>query len=284
VKYLVLEGDLQTRVLCDRMNDFSKYVVYVDESGDANWTVSAEYPLLCLNYCLFEKEHYLADLIPRFNRLKFKYWGSDNIVLHERDLRKSDKIKDPALRSKYERLRGPRRQEFMADLTDLMRDADFKCFCVIIDKPRVPHRHKSFDPYHISLSRGFRQIENFLKVHDPGELEKDLHVVFEKRGRDDDEALSRAYQQVTVQGSLLGPLRAYDFSNFRLELMDKKSNSTGLQIADLTARPIGNHYLHVTGQRQNTDQRSAAVLLEKLHFCTATTCETGKYDIFHEGL
>ena len=104
------------------------------------------------------------------------------------------------------------------------------------------------------------------------------------RGRDDDAALSRAYQQVTVQGSLLGPLAKYDFSNFRLELMDKKSNSTGLQIADLTARPIGNHYLHETGQKRLTDQRVAEVLLEKLHFCTGTVCETGKYDVFHQGL
>ncbi len=266
------------------MGEFSKYVVYVDESGDANWTATKEFPLLCLNFCLFEKEHYLADLIPQFNRLKFKYWGCDNIVLHERDLRKSDKIKDPAVRSKYEHLKGARRREFMDELTMLMSDAQFWCFCVIIDKLKVPNRHKSFDPYHIGLSRGFRQIENFLKVHGPDELEKELHVVFEKRGRDDDAALSRAYQQVTVQGSLLGPLQAYDFSNFRLELMDKKSNSTGLQIADLTARPIGNHYLQATGRRQHTDRRAMSVLLKKLHFCTTTACETGKYDVFHEGL
>ena len=266
------------------MSDFSKYIVYVDESGDANWKAAPEFPLLCVNYCMFEKEHYLDELVPRFNRLKFKYWGSDNIVLHERDLRKTDKIRDAAVRSKYERLKGDRRTEFMDELTALMKDAEVKCFCVIIDKPKVPKRHQSFDPYHISLSRGFRQIENYLKLHDPDELTKDLHVVFEMRGRDDDAALSRAYQQVTVQGSLLGPLAKYDFSNFRLELMDKKSNSTGLQIADLTARPIGNHYLHETGQKRLTDQRVAEVLLEKLHFCTGTVCETGKYDVFHQGL
>ena len=143
------------------MSDFSKYIVYVDESGDANWKAAPEFPLLCVNYCMFEKEHYLDELIPRFNRLKFKYWGSDNIVLHERDLRKTDKIRDAAVRSKYERLKGERRAEFMDELTALMKDAEVKCFCVIIDKPKVPKRHQSFDPYHISLSRGFRQIENF---------------------------------------------------------------------------------------------------------------------------
>ena len=117
------------------MSEFSKYVVYVDESGHSNWTAAPEYPLLSLNYCMFEKDHYIDELIPRFNRLKFKYWGCDNIVLHERDLPKSDKIRDPAVRSKYERLKGDRRRAFMDELTQLMRDAQFRCFCVVIDKP-----------------------------------------------------------------------------------------------------------------------------------------------------
>jgi hypothetical protein len=172
----------------------------------------------------------------------------------------------------------------MDELTQLMRDAQFRCFCVVIDKPNVPEWHKTYDPYHICLSRGFRQIETYLKFHDPDELAKELHIVFEARGREDDAALSRAYKQVSVQGSLLTPVATRDYSNFRLELMDKKSNSSGLQIADLTARPIGNHYLHTTGQRSQTDQRAIGVLLEKLHFCSGATCEIGKYDVFHEGL
>lgn len=266
------------------MDEFSKYIVYVDESGDANWKAAKEFPILCVNYCLFEKEYYLETLVPKFNRLKFRYWGNDNIVLHERDLRKSDKIVDGAIRSKYERLRGERRKAFMSELTALVDDAEFKCFCVVVDKPMVPEKYKVFDPYHISLSRGFRQIETYLRVHAPDELGKDIHIIFEKRGKDDDAALSRAYQQIILQGSLINPMPIYQFSRFRLELMDKKSNSTGLQIADLTARPIGNHYLHASGQRLSTDQRSAEILLKKLHFCANGSCEVGRYDVFHEGL
>jgi len=103
-------------------------------------------------------------------------------------------------------------------------------------------------------------------------LTKELHVVFEKRGRDDDASLSKAYSQIRLSGSLLGSSDIHDFSNFRLELMDKKSNSTGLQIADLTARPIGNHYLHASGQKEKTDQRAAKIILKN------------KYDVFHDGL
>ncbi len=266
------------------MPDFSKYIVYVDESGDANWNAKEEYPLLCVNYCLFEKDYYLEKLIPKFNRLKFEYWGSDNIVLHERDLRKTDKIKDAAVRSKYEYLSGSRRVEFMDNLSELVRAAEFRCFSVIIDKNEVPEKDKVFDPYHISLSRGFRQIQDYLRSEEPEQLNKKLHVVFEKRGNSDDAALSTAYQQITLQGSLLAPISGYEFSNFHLEMMDKKSNSTGLQIADLTARPIGNHYLHASGQRAKTDQRAIEILLQKLHYCSGTICEAGKYDVFHQSL
>jgi len=266
------------------MSDFSKYIIYVDESGDANWKAAKEYPLLCVNYCLFEKDYYLDVLIPKFNRLKFQYWGSDNIVLHESELRRADEIKDDAVRSKYAKLKGDRRSEFMDELSALMDDAEFKCFCVVIDKVRVPKKYHVYDPYNISLSRGFRQIEDYLKTHDPGELTKELHVVFEKRGRDDDASLSKAYSQIRLSGSLLGSSDIHDFSNFRLELMDKKSNSTGLQIADLTARPIGNHYLHASGQKEKTDQRAAKIILKKLHFCSGGSCTSSKYDVFHDGL
>ena len=266
------------------VSDFSKYIVYVDESGDANWSGVAEYPLLCVNYCLFEKNLYLDVLVPRFNRLKFEYWGNDNIVLHERDLRKPNKIKDGAVRSKYEFLAGDRRVSFMDDLSKIVREAEFKCFCVIIDKEKVPEKYRVFDPYHISLSRGFRQIQDYLRNNDEEEMGKHLHVVFEKRGYADDAALSKAYQQIILQGSLLAPISGYRFQNFRLELMDKKSNSTGLQIADLTARPIGNHYLHASGQRERTDQRAIEILLQKLHYCTGDLCEVGKYDVFHDTL
>ena len=264
--------------------EFSKFIVYVDESGNANWSATPEYPLLCLNFCLFEKEYYLTELVPAFNRLKFDYWGCDNIILHERDLRKSDKIQNPALKSKYASLKGERRQAFMAELSGLMEQADFVSFCVIIDKNKIPERHKAFDPYNISLSRGFRQIWEYLKQNASDELNKDLHIVFESRGRAENEDLSKAYQQILLNGSLQGISERYDFSRFKLEIMDKKSNSSGLQIADLTARPIGNHYLHKTGQRDKVDLRSAEAILDKMHFCTHETCQKGAYDVVHDTL
>ncbi|SEN81536.1 Protein of unknown function [Loktanella fryxellensis] len=172
----------------------------------------------------------------------------------------------------------------MAELSALMDDAQFRCFCVVIDKDNVPQKFKAYDPYHISLSRGFRLITDYLRLVAPEELEKELHIVFEMRGRDDDASVSSAYQQIVLQGSLLGVSPSYDFRNFRLELMDKKSNSTDLQIADLTARPIGNHYLHKLGRTKQADLRAAEIVMKKLLHCTPAGCFEGKYDVFHQTL
>lgn len=131
------------------------------------------------------------------------------------------------------------------------------------------------------LSEGGRQIESYLKPHDPDELAKEFHIVFEARGREEGNALSIAHKQVSVQGVLMWPVDAYDFSHFQIERMDKKSKSTRLQFADLMARPVGNHDLHETRQCALTDQRAIELLIEKLHFCSGTSCETGNYHVFH---
>ena len=264
------------------MTDYSKYIIYVDESGDANWKANPAFPLLCLNFCLFKKEYYLNTLIPAFNALKFKYWGCDNIVFHERDFRKPDKIRDPSIKAKYETLKGQKKSAFMAELSELMEQAQFSCFSIILDKDAVPDKYKVYDLYHIALSRGFRQITHYLKQHAPHEVGKDLHFIFEKRGYTDDLSLSTAYKKILLDGTLGEHNSAYDFSYFRLELVDKKANSTGLQFADLTARPIGNHYLSSIGKLLKTDQRAIAILKKKLLYCSPTETIIEECDIFHQ--
>ena len=263
------------------MRNFSDFVVYVDESGDAVWSSQQDYPILNVNFCLFRKSDYLQQIVPKFNALKFKYWGCDNIVLHERDLRKTDKINDLSVRSKYEVLSGETKDAFFRDLHAFLKEANFLIFAVVIDKNKVPLKYKEFDPYHIAVYRGFRQIHSYLADVSPSELTKVLHFVFEKRGHRDDHALSKALSSSFRQLLLLQNEAVFDFSNFRLELMDKKSNSTGLQISDLNARPVGNYYLLSTSQKSKTDQRVTEIIKTKLRFCDFEGCREGELDAVH---
>ncbi len=205
-------------------------------------------------------------------------------MLHERDIRKGEKIKDDLVRSKYSFLKGETRKQFMDEISNFMTDASFYSFAILIDKNEIPQEFKVFDPYHIALFRGFQQIHFFLKLTAPEQLNKELHFVFEKRGYTDDKSLSQAYRRILVQGSLFGNVSVNNFSQFRLELMSKNGNSTGLQISDLTARPIGNYYLHQSGQKLQTDHRVIDIIKKKLCYCTADECSPGTIDIVHQTL
>ncbi|MEN8940895.1 DUF3800 domain-containing protein [Acinetobacter baumannii] len=69
--------------------DFSDYIVYVDESGDHTLNgYNAKYPVFVLAFCIFHKRYYTETVIHKLEQLKFKHFGHDIIVMHERDILK----------------------------------------------------------------------------------------------------------------------------------------------------------------------------------------------------
>lgn len=68
---------------------FSRYVVYVDESGDHGLErIDPNYPVFTLAFCIFNKNHYAQRVVPSIEAFKFKHFGHDLVVLHETDIRK----------------------------------------------------------------------------------------------------------------------------------------------------------------------------------------------------
>ena len=67
---------------------FGEYVVYVDEAGD-HGRVSPEFPVFVLAFCIFKKQDYASTVLPAVHGLKFRYFGHDAVVLHEREIRKA---------------------------------------------------------------------------------------------------------------------------------------------------------------------------------------------------
>ena len=66
------------------------------------------------------------------------------------------------------------------------------------------------------------------------------HIIIESRGKSGDGELESAFQRIRHDEN------EGDKSKMGLEIIfaDKKTNSIGLQIADLTARPIGLHFIN----------------------------------------
>ncbi|MBP1180916.1 hypothetical protein [Methylobacterium sp. PvR107] len=51
-------------------------------------TIDAGYPIFALAFIVMTRDEYVGTVTPALQRLKFAYWGHDQVVFHERDIRK----------------------------------------------------------------------------------------------------------------------------------------------------------------------------------------------------
>lgn len=230
---------------------FSDYIVYVDESGDHSLTsIDPEYPVFVLSFCIFRKDSYAKTLTPAVRKLKFETFGHDMVVLHEIDIRKK--------KGAFAKLGKAAREAFLDRLTDIIKNEDFKLIAVVIDKHGLKSRYSNpVHPYHLAMEFGLERIYRYLKSK--GQDDRLTYLVCEARGAKEDAELELEFRRIRDGNNYFHkPLP------FELMIADKKTNSEGMQLADLTARPIG---LSVLRPAQNN--RAVAVLEEK--FCRGET-------------
>ena len=227
---------------------FSDYIVYVDESGDHGLkTIDAHYPVFVLVFCIFKKNDYIHTAIPLLQSFKFKHYGHDQTILHETDIRK-DRGDFAFLKSKTVKT------AFLDELTDIVQKTPFVVTSTVIKKEIYRQRYSSPEnPYHIALRYGLERVFYYLS-----ELKADFgstHIVVEKRGKVEDDELELEFRRVCDGFNYLQKPLPFD-----LVFADKKSNSTGLQLADLIARPIGLHIL-----KPDQDNRAFAIIDNKFY-------------------
>jgi hypothetical protein len=227
---------------------FSDYIVFVDESGDHGLeAIDPGYPLFVLAFCILRKEDYVRQLTPAMQMVKFKHFGHDNFVLHERDIRK-DTGDFASLKTRE------KKAAFMEDLTVMVEATPFTLVCCIIKKDHLKSRYADpGNPYHIALGFGLERVFYFLRSK--GAVSGKTHVIVEKRGKREDAELELECRRVCDGGN-------YERATlpFEVVFLDKKSNSPGLQLADLVARPVGVNLL-----RPNQPNRAFDVLRSKLY-------------------
>lgn len=207
--------------------DYSDYVVFVDESGDHGLeSIDSYYPVFVLIFCIFEKSSYANIVVPKVEAFKFKHFGHDAVILHERDIRKQ---LVPFVFLKNHK----RRDEFMGELSSLIDGIRFTIIATVIDKKKLTKSSASTkNPYGLALEFCLERTFEFLR--DKNQHNRVTHIVVEKRGRREDDELELDFRRVCDGGNYRG-----NKLNFKIVFADKKINSAGLQIADLIARPIG---------------------------------------------
>jgi len=219
--------------MSEASRNFSEYLVFVDESGSPTLgNIDPDFPMLVLAFMIVRKDRYLHEIVPAVQGFKFRHFGHDQIILHEREIRRDTGafyfLKTKALKA-----------AFLDELTAIMDAAPFHLVTVVIRKDKLQARYKTPEnPYHLALQFGLERISAFL--HQQGEWQKwhpnnpQVHLVVEKRGKNEDDDLELEFRRICDGGNF----KREGFP-FEIVFADKQSNSSGLQLADLVARPVG---------------------------------------------
>ncbi len=208
-----------------------EYIVFVDESGDHGLTsIDAHYPVFVLAFCIFEKTYYARTVLPMLTEFKFRHFGHDQVVLHEREIRKDmgsfSILRDPA-----------RKSAFMDELTAVIDILEMTVIASVIRKDLLVDRyHWPENPYETALGFGLERTYLWLAQH--GATNPPTPVILEMRGKREDDALELEFRRVCDRQNYRGVTL-----NLEARFVSKAANVPGLQVADLLARPIGRHVL-----------------------------------------
>lgn len=225
---------------------FGDYLVFVDESGDHGLaSVNQDFPLFALAFCVFPKAAYADEVTPALRRLKLATFGHDLVVLHEHDLRKKA--------GAFTMMSREPRTAFLEALTRVIEAARFTLVAVVIDKRELRlGGAESANPYHLGLQFGLERV--FRLLAERGQTERVTHFIVEARGKREDTELELEFRRICEGGNGLGQALP-----FRMVMADKRTNSEGLQIADMVARPVALSVL-----RPNQPNRAVEILAGKL--------------------
>lgn len=136
----------------------------------------------------------------------------------------------------------------------IIEASNFVLISCVIDKALLREKQAAADnPYHLAVGFCLETLHEFLQEkHQQKAL---THVIFERRGKREDNELELEFRRVCGGANRLGIQMPFD-----IVFATKQVNSTGLQLADLVARPIGMSVL-----RGGQDNRAFDVLKRKFY-------------------
>lgn len=228
--------------------EFGDYIIYVDESGDhAMTSINEQHPVFVLAFCIFKKTEYTSTVLTRVNQFKFKFWGHDLTILHNREIRK------PEGDFAFLRVSEESRASFFEDLNRMMEELPFSIIATVIDKRLLKERYpQPHSPYETALKFCLERAYTYL--NDLGATQKTTNIIVEQRGLNEDKDLELAFRRIIDQGNWHNARLPFD-----IKFANKKVNSCGLQVADLVAHPIGRHVLNPM-----QENRSFSILEKKI--------------------
>lgn len=240
------------------MPEFNAYTIFVDESGTDNLKkFKDDDRYFVLAFCIFDKNYYAQKAVPKFQKLKFETFGHDQTVIHGYDMMNCvgdfKCLQDSKLRG-----------VFLTRLTEIIESTNFILISTVIDKKLLNERYTTpQNPYDLALKYSLERIDKFMVERN--QLDKTTHIIIESRDKISNQKLENAFNRIK-NGENWNKIQF----KFEIEFISKKSNSTGLQIADLVAEPIRCKFMRPDKKHQNFES------LEHKFYCKNGRSKTGQ--------
>ena len=214
----------------------AKWHFFIDETGDHGLGfIDSDFPIFLLAGCLMREEDYEIFTI-QFNELKQKYFGTTDIIMHSRDIRKHNDgfavLFDLGIK-----------QAFYDDLNAIIQNANFVIIGAGVDKLRhvKAYGKAARNPYEISLGFVLERLIFYLDETDPSAT---VDIQIEKRGAKEDSSLLSHYNGLYDRGTYYVKAERLQQKINKFDFVAKRDNINGLQLADLCAYPLARHCLN----------------------------------------
>ncbi len=212
------------------------HFLFLDETGDHGLSfVDKNFPLFLLCGCIIE-EKCLQEVKDSINSFKKKYFGTTQVILHSRDIRKCEGVFQILFDLQL-------KEQFYKDLNLILSESNY---CLLGSGIQKEEHAKKYgrgakDPYTLSLSF---IIERLIFYLDSLQENTQVKILAEERGKKEDQSLLSHFNSIMDRGTYyLSPDRLKEkILGFRF--YNKHDNITGLQIADLCAYPMARRLLY----------------------------------------
>lgn len=215
----------------------ANYYLFMDESGDHSLSrVNQNFPVFVLSGLLFSEQAY-ADVCFKVNDFKRKYFGTTEVILHSREIRKCE----GAFKILFDL---DIKRKFYTDLNKILSQSDYKIVASAIDKDKHIQKYGKLadDPYEIGLTF---VLERILFEADKNQDTTHIDVIIEARGSKEDGQLARRYNELLYRGTgQIKPDRLLRMYGSALSIKKKRENDCGLQLADLCAYPVARYVMN----------------------------------------
>lgn len=243
----VAEGRIESRRTIKHLprpmdTKIPEYYLFLDECGTPHASVVDEkFPVFCLSGVIVSRQAYEAFDVT-WKAWKTRHLSSPDALVHEPEVRTGSKWfwrPDP----------GERAALFEA-LDDVLSELDFRVIGCVVDLKTFKALHPDdrvdeYLPQSIHLMSIDFVLERFVHFLQHGGNDGKGLVVAESRGLKDDAIVHAEFIRLHLQGT-----QFISQSDFRrhlrpyIEFFRKKRNWSGLEIADLSARPLADVVLN----------------------------------------